>query len=281
MSVKVITESDTGLQGELAERFGILIVPHYINYKGQTYSDLDLDPEEFLEWLKGGEQITTSHPTVQDLKAAFQRAGEEAEALLYITISSRYSKVYDLAMAVKRGFAKPRIEVVDSGRAVGGHALLALEAARLAAEGAEPNEILNSIGDMQEQVDEVMVIDTLRQLAREGRARKAEEVMSSMISVKALAAHREGLVTPIGRARTNAQALDTIVKLIKQDLTRTGASGVRCLVEYGDLPGWVEQVLTRLREELSPQELWEVPAAPSTLLRIGPHGWSVAWCCLP
>ena len=277
MPVQVISESDIGLNETLGQRLGIRLVSDYINYRGRSYPELGVDRQEFLTWFREGGEITSAHPTVQDLITAFTQAGRDGNPILYVSISSRYSKSYDLACSVRERLSKLQIEVFDSKRAMGGHAMVTLEAARLAQEGSGLEEIRAILTEMDECIDEIMVLDSLRQLAREGRTRNAETAFSSLLAVKPLAAHRNGLATPIGKARTNQQALDRIVVEIKQALAKCEGTGLRVLVEYGTDEEWADQVVDRLNREFSPQEAWKLAASPLATLRIGMHGWSVAW----
>ncbi len=277
MPVQVITESNTGLGGGLGQRLGIRVLSHYVNYHGRSYPELSVDRKEFLSWLEKGEEITSAHPTVQDLVTAFTHAGENGDPIVYIPISSYASKSYDLALSVRERLPHLQIEVFDSKRALGGQAMVALEAARLAQEGYELEKVISGLKKADACIDEIMVFDTLRQLAHEGRVDSAETTFSSLIKVKPLIAHREGVATPIGKVRTNQQALDRIVTEIKQTLAKCEGTDLRVLVEYGTDEGWVEQVIGRLDYEFSPQETWKVPASPLSVLHIGLHGWSVAW----
>ncbi len=277
MSVRVIAESDTGLAGPLAAEFGIDVLSHYLNRRGRSYSDLELDRDMFIAWLRAEEEITSAHPTPAEMVAAFRAAGKGDDQVVYVTISSRYSKTYDLALSVREELPGLRIEVIDSRRAAGGHALVTLEVGRLAQMGKTIDEIMAEMGEIDPLIDEILVIDSLRQLAKEGRTQAAGGAISSLIAVKPLIVHRDGLATPIGKARTDSQALDQIVAAIKRSLARTEGAGLRLIVMYGEDRSHGERVAARLLDELAPERQWTIPAPPSTLLRIGPGGWTVAW----
>jgi len=276
MKVQVITDSDTGLQGELASEFGIVILSHYLIHGGRSYSELDLPRQQMIDWLKRDEQVTSTHPTVHDYVSAFEEAGKSSDVVFYVPISSQYSNAYDVAHAVREGLPKLRIAIVDSQRAAGGHALFALETARMS-RGNDPLDMLmQKVERMHEHVTEVMVLDSLRQLAREGRTRNAERAMKSLVSTKLLVANR-GVATPIGKARTNAQALDAIVGQIKKDLARFDAGDIRMLIEYGTDEELADRAKERLISQFSPSQVWVIPTSPAAMLRMGSSGWSVSW----
>ncbi len=276
MNVQVVTDSDTGLQGDIAHKFNIVVLPHYLIHSGRSYSELDLPRQQMIDWLNKGEVVTSSHPTVHDYSSAFQDAGNSLHNILYVPISAQYSKAYDVALAVREGLPKLQIAIVDSQRAVGGHALFSLEAARLS-QGIDPLDLLvQKVEEMHERLTEVMVLDSLGQLAREGRTRNAEGAMTSLVSTKLLVASR-GMATPIGKARTNTQALDAIADQIKKDLARFDAGNIRMLIEYGTDEELAISVKESLVEQFSPRQVWVIPTSPSAMLRMGVTGWSVSW----
>lgn len=276
MKVQVITDSDTGLQGELASEFGIVILPHYLIHDGKSYSELDLPREQMIDWLKEDGQVTSSHPTVHDYVSAFEDAGRSSDGSLYVPISSLYSKAYDVALAVRERLPGLQIAIVDSQRAAGGHAMFALEAARMSQENDPLDVLVQKVEGMHERVTEVMVLDSLGQLAREGRTHNTEGAIKSLVSTKLLVANR-GLATPIGKARTNTQALDAIIEQIKKDLARFDTGNIRMLIEYGTDEELAARVKERLVSQFSPSQVWVIPTSPAAMLRMGSSGWSVTW----
>ena len=281
--VKVITGSETGITPELAKRFNVELVPYYVSYNHSTYTEgVDLDKEDFYRWLRESNELpTTSHPTLSDIIAAFKEAKRESDSGIYIAISSKYSKPFELANKAKEEFHDLRIEVVDSGKATAGHGLVALEAARLAGEGADIAKILGRMEEIKERVDEVLALNTLKYLAKGGRIHRAKALVGSILSIKPLITYRDGLSTPIGKVRTHPQALEFIVDKIRVDLERYGSPGIRCIVEDADNREWANQVKERITKEFEPEEVWQVDMSAVSAVHIGPGAWGVAYYCVP
>ncbi|MCK4391352.1 DegV family protein [Candidatus Bipolaricaulota bacterium] len=281
--VKVITGNETGITPELAKRFNVELVPYYVSYNHSTYTEgVDLDKEDFYRWLRESNEIpTTSHPTLSDIIAAFKRAGAETDSIIYVAISSKYSKPFELANKAKEEFPDLSIEVVDSGKATAGHGLVALEAARRAGEGADIAEILGRMEEIKERVDEVLVFNTLKYLAKGGRIHRARALVGSILSIKPLITYRDGLSTPIGKVRTHPQALDFIVDKIRADMEGYGSSGIRCIIENADDREWTDRVKERITKEFEPEEVWQVDMSAVSAVHIGPGAWGVAYYCVP
>ena len=280
--VKVITGSETGISPELAKRFNIELVPYYVSYDHRTYTEgVNLDREDFYRWLSQSTELpTTSHPTRNDIIAAFKRAGTETDSIICVTISSKHSMPFELANKAKEEFHDLRIEVVDSGKATAGHGLVALEAARLAGQGADIAQILSKMEELKERVNEVLVLNTLKNLAKGGRIHRAKALVGSILSIKPIITYRDGFTAPVGKVRTHPQALEFIVSKIKADLERYGSPGIRCIIEDADNREWANQVKERITKEFEPEEVWQVGMSPISAVHIGPGAWGVAYYCL-
>ncbi|MEA3356129.1 MAG: DegV family protein [Candidatus Bipolaricaulota bacterium] len=279
--VKVITGSETGITPELAKRFNVELVPYYVSYNHRTYTEgVDFDKGDFYRSLRQAQSFpTTSHPTRSDIIAAFKKAGEETDSIIYVTISSKYSKPFELANKAKEEFSHLNIEVVDSGKATAGHGLVALEAARLAGEGADIAKILGRMEEIKERVDEVLALNTLKYLAKGGRIHRAKALVGSILSIKPLITYRDGFTAPIGKVRTHPRALEFIVSKIRAGLERYGSSGIRCIIEDADNREWANQVKERITKEFEPEEVWQVDMSPIAAVHLGPGAWGVAYYC--
>lgn len=280
--VKVITGSETGITPELAKRFNVELVPYYVSYNNRTYTEgVDFDKDDFYRSLRQAQNFpTTSHPTRSDIIAAFEKAEEETDSIIYVTISSKHSKTFELAKRAKEEFHDLRIEVVDSGKATAGHGLVALEAARLAGEGADIVKILGRMEELKKRVDEVLALNTLKYLAKGGRIHRGKALLGSILSIKPLLTYRDGFTAPIGKVRTHPEALEFIVNKIRADLERYGSSGIRCIIEDADNREWANQVKERITKEFKPEEVWQVDMSPISAVHIGPGAWGVAYYCL-
>lgn len=72
--VRVVTDSCSDLTPELAQRFGIAVVPLHVNFGNETYRDnVDLTTEEFYHRLAQSKTTpTTSAPSPGVLAEFFQ-----------------------------------------------------------------------------------------------------------------------------------------------------------------------------------------------------------------
>jgi DegV family protein with EDD domain len=223
---------------------------------------------------------------LDDYVNAFERAAEAAGALVYVAVSSRYSKAYALSLTAREKvlgrLSGVTIDVLDSKAGATGHGLLALEVARLAQEGAPREGILRRWEEVRARTKFLMVFETLKYLARGGRIHHAQAWLGSILRVKPVLTYsEEGETIPITRVRTAAQGLEFIVEEVRRHLEGTRASGVRFVIDDADNPEWAEEVKERLGREFSPEESLRWTMSPVVGAHIGPGSWGVAWYPVP
>ncbi len=92
--VKVVTDSCSDLTPELAQKFGIIMVPLYVNFGNKAYRDnVDIRTDEFYHRLAQGKTIpTTSTVTPEFFAELFTELAEETGEILTITLSSNVQR---------------------------------------------------------------------------------------------------------------------------------------------------------------------------------------------
>ena len=149
--VAVVTDSVSCLPREVVERYGIKIVPISVISDGKVYRDgIDITAKEVYEILASGRELpTTSSPSPGDFLEAFRELSTRATGIVCITISSDISMMYDSAMKAKEQAREEMpgvaISIVDSRTAGGAQGFVALEAARVAAQGADLAQVTQAL----------------------------------------------------------------------------------------------------------------------------------------
>ena len=69
-----MSDSNAYLPKRLAEASGLLILQQYVNYAdGRRQHDDEVELEAFFDEMRSAEELpTTSHPTVEDFRAAYE-----------------------------------------------------------------------------------------------------------------------------------------------------------------------------------------------------------------
>lgn len=167
--VRIVTDSGADLPNELAERFGITIVPLIVTFGAESYNDTDLSRAEFWRLARGPVSPMTSQPPSGVFRDTFRPLVDSGDRVLCLTITGRHSGTFGSAWTAARAFGD-RVVVVDSLSLSLGQGVQALRAAQMSQDGAEMNEILRALDSMQQQSHIAILFDTVDVLRRGGRA---------------------------------------------------------------------------------------------------------------
>ena len=273
--VAVITDSVCCLPAELVKKYDISVVPIYVVYKGKSLRDgIDISPTEVYKIMRKRKDLpTTSTPPVGDFLDAYREASRKAESILCITLTSLQSKVFEAAMVAreqaKEAVPSTTIEVMDS-RAVGGAlGFIALEAARVASQGAELPQVVDAARNMMGKVGFLAMVDTLYFLARTGRIAKAAAWAGSLLDMKPVVEHSPavGELTPVARPRTRAKAVELMLKLMAE---KVGNNTAHVIVHHADELEDGEKLKAEIEKRFRCTELYLTEFTPAMGVHAGP-----------
>jgi len=115
--VAVITDSIAAISPEMAQEYGIGIVPAHVIMDGKSYLDTEIDMGMLYARLEEKENLpTTSAATTGQFLQAYQEMSQSAEAILVITLTSAHSAIYGAALEARelarKKLPKTAIEVL-------------------------------------------------------------------------------------------------------------------------------------------------------------------------
>ena len=245
--VAIVTDSVADLPPEVAEEFGITVVPIVVRFGTDLYRDgLDLGPDQFYERLRGSKALpATSVPPPMAFADVYDKLAEKASEIAVISVTSRLSATYQVALqAVGLMKKRCRIEVLDSQWAVMAQGFITIAAAKAARAGASLDEVLDEARRTMRRVDMRAAFDTLEYLERGGRIGKAQAFLGSLLKVNPIIGLKDGEVYPVGRERSRAKAIDRLYEFA------TSFGGVEGLaVEYAADSDEANRLVGRLRSE--------------------------------
>jgi DegV family protein with EDD domain len=254
VTIAIVTDSTACLPPDLAERYGIAIVPLHLIFGGRTFVDsMTADTGEFYDLLaRSGERPTTAAPSPGMFLDAIVRAGRGAEGVLCITVSRQFSAMYDSArQAIERAKAEsPHLDmrIVDSRNAAMAQGFVVLEAARAAQAGASMDDVVARVDKMAGRVTLLAMLDTLSYLARGGRVPRVAAWAAGMLQVKPIVRFTASDIKLVARTRTRRRALDRMTALLAE---AAGARPVHLAVHHAHAPTDAEEMLRAAEGTLS------------------------------
>jgi DegV family protein with EDD domain len=247
---QIVTDSTADIPARLAAELNIAVVPCIVYLGQQAYRDgVDLSPQQFYERVARDSSLArTAQPPVSDFADTYQHllGDGQSQGIVSIHVASNLSGTVNAAWAAAQLLPEPScVEVVDSGQLSMGLGWAAIQAARLARQGARAAEIGQAVRELLPRLRTAAMIDTLDSLYRGGRISQIPAVLGTALQIKPLLAVENGQVTLWGKVRTRARALKQLVAhvqgwgpLAEMAILHTGAEPlVRTLA--GMLPGLV------------------------------------------
>jgi DegV family protein with EDD domain len=89
-----------------------------------------------------------------------------------------------------------------------------IEAARAAHAGQSFDEIVVRVKEMMPITRMIQTADTLKYLYMGGRIGRAKHLVGSLLNIKPLIGMKDGVIVPLGQARSRAQAYERIAEMI-------------------------------------------------------------------
>ena len=233
--VRIVTDSACDLPAALVTGLGIEIVPLTIRFGDDEFVDRkDLSPAEFWSRCTSSPVLPeTAAPPPGAFEDVFRRlAATGAGAIVCINISSRLSATIQAAqIAAKALEGDIDVRVVDSLSVSMGLGMMAVDAARRAAEGQSADQVAAAAEALVPRTRVYGALDTLENLKKGGRVGGAQAMLGSMLSIKPVIEVREGVVEPESRQRTRARALRYLV-----DKVRSQGNVEDLAVMHGEAP---------------------------------------------
>lgn len=167
--IKISADSTCDLSPEIIADYDIAIVPIAVIVNDQSFRDgVDITPAELIKYVEEeGKSCKTAALNVYEYQSHFAELSPKYDAVIHISLGSGFSSCYQNAFIAAQGFSN--VYVVDSQNLTTGQGYLVYEAARMARQGLEPQEICQELERMVPRIETSFVIDKLDYLSKGGR----------------------------------------------------------------------------------------------------------------
>jgi len=217
LSVRIVTDSTCDLPPETIARYGIRVLPLYINIGEKGFLDgVDITRAEFYEKLPTFPvHPKTAVPSLAKFRALYDALAEEgATVILSIHVSVALSAVVDVARVAAQETTSVPVMVFDSQQLSLGTGFLVETAAKMATAGRAVAEILAALDEQIKRSHVFAVLDTLEFLRRSGRMNKYLAGLASLLPIKPILAMYNGKPS-IERVRTRERASQRLLEMLR------------------------------------------------------------------
>ncbi|WP_311510918.1 DegV family protein [uncultured Streptococcus sp.] len=243
--IKIVTDSSVTIEPELVKQLDITIVPLSVMIDNVVYSDTDLKEEgKFLQLMQESKNLPkTSQPPVGVFAETFEDLSKDGSQILAIHMSHALSGTVE---AARQGasLSTADVTVLDSSFTDQALKFQVVEAAKLAQEGKELEEILSHVEDVKNHTELYIGVSTLENLVKGGRIGRVTGLLSSLLNIRVVMQMKDHELQPIvkGRgAKTFKKWLDDLIaSLSERSVAEIGIS-------YSGSADWAKEMKETLQ----------------------------------
>ena len=222
--VKVIADSCADLNAEQLNKYGIAFAKMSTSCDGvesvATLTWTDEEAHEHYNKMRDGKRIITAQVSVEEFGRIFEEYLKQDMDIVYIGCSSKQSGSVNTgfvtAKKLMEKYEGSTIICIDSLNASMGEGMLAIEAAKLANDGASATEIEAHILSIRKKVNQYVTVHSLDALKRAGRVKGSAAFFGNLMGVKPIIiADANGDQAAYKKVKSRQKSFEEIVALLK------------------------------------------------------------------
>lgn len=272
--VTIVTDTTACIPPDIVRKYAIELVPIELIIDGQTYHDgVDITPTEFYSKLEKSTDLpTTSGSMPEYYIEAYEKASQRNHDVFCVTEPANLSGMYNAAVLGRNIIHESRpdlkIEVVESTTAAAGLGLIAIEAARAAANGQDVAEVTARAKSVMSRIFLFAALDTLFYLVKGGRVPRIAGLANSVLHFKPVFTVNGGEASTVALPRTTSGVMREIIRHMaaKSD---TGQP-LHIAIMHAAAPERAKELKTLIAEKFNCAELFLTEFTPVMGVHTGP-----------
>ncbi len=275
--IQVVTDSTANIPKEALNGLVVPAIPLWLIWGDERFRDgVDIEPSTFYRRLSDSDIFpTTSQPSAGEFERFFQEAGQGADTVLGIFISSKLSGTVANAQVARDCIADCDVRIVDSSSTAAGLSFMAVAAARAAAEGKSLEEIIQIVHQVRDNVHVLFVVDTLEYLHRGGRIGGAKRLLGTALNIKPILHLKDGAIEPLGQVRTKRRAIGRLLDIVEERLNGSRMAEAAVLDVSALKEG--DALAAQVSERFSVSPVYRSTVSPVIGAHVGPGTVGIAF----
>lgn len=274
--VSIVTDSCASIPENFLESLNIYWVPYYIHRGKEVLRDLvTIQRDAFYSWLPTAQELpTTASPGPGDYLTIYSQVVEEtgAKQIVSIHMTSKGSGAYQAAKVAQSMISETlpdiQVEVIDTLNVSMCHGWMVIEAARAALAGRSLADIVEIVRRMIPVTRMIQTADTLKYLYMGGRIGRAKHLVGTLLNIKPLISMEDGVIVPLGQARSRQRAYQLMVEKIEEVVGYMG--NIKIAYVHAAAPQEVDKLRALVENRLDCVETIIAELTPALGVHTGP-----------
>jgi len=216
--IKFVTDSTCDIPPELVQKWGIGIVPAFVNYGGNSYADdgKELIREEFYARLPSMTETPKTAAMPPGLaEKIITETFEGADHLFILTAPAALSGIYNSMRLGASNLPPDRVTLIDSGTVTMALGWQLLIGAEVAAETGDVDKVKDAINRVRAHQKLYAGLATMEFLRRSGRVSWALAGIGALLQIKPMLEVKDSVVLPLARVRTFGRVVQELLSLTR------------------------------------------------------------------
>lgn len=228
----IVTDTNSGLLPEEAERLGIHLIPMPVILDSEDFFEyVSITQEEFFARLKDGAAVSTSQPSPGALLSCWDTLLETYDDIVYIPMSSGLSGEYQTAAILAEDY-DGHVHVADTHRISVTQRQAALDALHWAQQEKTAAEIKARLEHDGRNSDIFIAVNTLELLKKSGRVTAAGAALGSILSIKPVLRIQGGKLDAYRKVRGMRAAMQAMIEGLQADMQEMDCPQVMLRAAY-------------------------------------------------
>lgn len=283
--VAIVTDSCASIPENLLNSLNISWVPYYIHRGKEVLRDLvTIQRDSFYKWLPSARELpTTASPGPGDYLTVYNHIARDTgiKQIISIHMTSKGSGAYQAAKAAQSMIAETlpniQIEVIDTLNVSMCHGWMVIEAARAAIAGRSMANIVEIVNKMIPVTRMIQTADTLKYLYMGGRIGRAKHLVGTLLNIKPLISMENGIIVPLGQARSRQRAYQLMVEKIEEVVGYMGK--IKIAYVHAAAPHEIDKLRALVENRLDCVETIIAELTPALGVHTGPG--TAGFCFFP
>lgn len=281
MKIALVTDSTSVLTKQEIKDNNVIVMPIPIIVGDKEYLEgVNITSKELFDSQKQGAAFPkTSQPSIGEMINLYDKLHAEGfEAIIDITLSGGISGYNQTLQNLARNNPEYHLYPYDSKMTVRLQGYLVLAAARMIKEGLKPEQILSNLDKIRATIDELFVVDDLKNLSRGGRLSNASAFIGTMLHIKPLLTFEDGKIVAFDKIRSMKRAVSKIESIALERTSKLSYKDkLRLFVFHSNDEKQAAEIEDFIHENFPDMPVDVAEFSPVIATHLGEKSIAIAW----